>query len=115
MDAVRLSKPPRKRDRDSTEAKILDTAEQLFASRGFDAVSTKQLATAAGVTIGAIYHHFENKEALYEAVAKRAFSRGAVAPKALFESSESPETRLQQLAAWFVHSIVSDKNFGLLL
>jgi len=109
------NKQPRRRDRDFTESKILDAAEQLFALYGFDAVSTKQLATTAGVTIGAIYHHFDGKEALYAAAARRAFSRGAVAPRELFDAMDPPEVRLKKLAEWFVSSIVSDKNFGLLL
>lgn len=108
-------KRPRKRNREVTEAIILDAAEQLFALHGFDAVSTKQLATMADVTIGAIYHHFDSKEALYAAAARRAFARGAVAPRALFTSTSPPETRLRELAEWFVKSIVSDRTFGLLL
>jgi AcrR family transcriptional regulator len=106
---------PRKRAGQSTEEKILSTAEKLFARYGFDAVRTKQLAVDAGVTIGAIYHHFASKEALYEAATRRVFSRRSIPPKKLFESDESPERRLTQLVSWFVSSIISDKNFGLLL
>lgn len=106
---------PRTRDRNATETKILDVAEYLFAVHGFDAVSTKQLAATAGVTIGAIYHHFEGKEALYAAAARRAFSRGAIAPRELFDSVEPPEIRLEKQVEWFVRAIVEDRNFGLLL
>lgn len=99
----------------STEERILATAEKLFARNGYDAVSTKQLAADAGVTIGALYHHFSSKEALYEAATKRVFSRRSAPPKKLLESTEPPERRLAQIVSWFVSNIISDKNFGLLL
>jgi len=99
----------------STEERILQTAEALFAEHGFDAISTKQLACCAGVSIGALYHHFEGKEALYDAAAQRAFSRSSIAPLAMFHSADAPEIRLRRLVAWFIGSIVSDRHFGLLL
>lgn len=99
----------------STEERILAAAEKLFARNGYEAVTTKQLAAEAGVTIGGIYHHFSSKEGLYEAATKRVFSRRSAPPQKLFESNEPPERRLAQIVSWFISSIVSDKNFGLLL
>ena len=110
-----LKKPLRKRDGPQTENKILTTAEKLFARYGFDAVSTKQLATEAGVAIGALYHHFPSKEAVYAAVTKRAFATRSALPKKLLESNEPPERRLVQMVTWFIQSILLYKNFGLLL
>jgi AcrR family transcriptional regulator len=107
--------PARRRDGPRTEDTILTAAETLFARYGFDAVSTKQLAGAAGVAIGAVYHHFPSKEALYAAATKRAFARKSVPPQELMESNDPPEKVLTRLIAWFVGSIVMDKNFGLLL
>ncbi len=53
-------------------SKILDTALKLFSERGYFNTSIHDIRRAAGVSIGAIYHHFENKEALakslYEAL-----------------------------------------------
>jgi AcrR family transcriptional regulator len=107
--------PARRRDGPRTEDAILTAAETLFARYGFDAVSTKQLAGAAGVAIGAVYHHFPSKEALYAAATKRAFARKSAPPQELMESNDPPEKVLTRLIAWFVGSIVMDKNFGLLL
>jgi len=105
----------RRRDGPRTKVAILTAAETLFAQYGFDAVSTKQLAAAAGVAIGAVYHHFSSKEALYAAATKRAFARKSTPPRELLESDDPPEKVLTGLIAWFVGSIVLDKNFGLLL
>ncbi len=53
-------------------SQILDAAERLFAERGFAGASLQQIADAAGVSKAAIFHHFENKQALYCAVVERA-------------------------------------------
>jgi TetR/AcrR family transcriptional regulator len=105
----------RKRDGPSTENRILTTAEKLFARYGFDAVSTKQLAAEAGIAIGALYHHFPSKEAVYAAATKRAFAARSALPKKLLESSEPPERKLVQIVTWFIRNVIMDKSFGLLL
>jgi AcrR family transcriptional regulator len=52
----------------ATRAALLGTARALFAERGFAATSTEQLVAAAGVTRGALYYHYADKRALFEAV-----------------------------------------------
>jgi AcrR family transcriptional regulator len=52
--------------------RILDAAEELFADRGFDAVSMHAIAQAAGISKANIYHYFPNKDALYLAVLRSA-------------------------------------------
>ncbi len=51
--------------KDSTAAKILSAAEELFVSRSYADVTIDQVAADASVTKGAIYHHFSSKEHLY--------------------------------------------------
>jgi AcrR family transcriptional regulator len=51
-----------------TRQLILDTAQRLFLSQGFAATPTRQIAQEAGVTVGAVYTHFENKEALWKII-----------------------------------------------
>lgn len=52
---------------------ILKAAAPLFAERGFDGTSTRDLARATGVSEALIYRHFGNKEALFEAICDAAF------------------------------------------
>lgn len=47
---------------------ILKTALELFAQEGVNAVSTKMIATKAGVSEGLIFRHFTNKEGLVKAI-----------------------------------------------
>lgn len=57
---------PRRTHEDSLETKnnILASAQRLFSRRGFERTSLSDIAKYAGVTRGAIYWHFENKEEL---------------------------------------------------
>ncbi len=53
---------------------LLDAAMAVFGSKGMEAASTRDVAAAAGVTPGLLYHYFESKEALALAVvAERGF------------------------------------------
>jgi AcrR family transcriptional regulator len=52
-----------------TQTRILEAAKRLFARRGYDGTTTRDLAQAAGVAEGTIFRHFENKKAILVEVA----------------------------------------------
>ena len=54
-----------------TVQKILDTAERLFAEKGYDRASLQNIIDATGLSKGAIYHHFASKEDIFFAVCDR--------------------------------------------
>ncbi len=56
--------------RGSARARLLDAAVTLIRERGLSATTVDDLCTAAGVTKGAFFHHFESKEALAVAAAE---------------------------------------------
>jgi AcrR family transcriptional regulator len=49
-------------------AELVEVAKGLFAERGYEGTSIEAVLDAAGVSRGALYHHFDSKEALFEAV-----------------------------------------------
>jgi AcrR family transcriptional regulator len=53
---------------ESTRAALVATGRRLFADRGFSDTPTEELVRAARVTRGALYHHFRDKRALFQAV-----------------------------------------------
>lgn len=53
---------------DATRRALVDAARSLFAEHGFAETSTEAVVQAAGVTRGALYHHFRDKTALFQAV-----------------------------------------------
>jgi AcrR family transcriptional regulator len=54
-----------------TKQRILDVAEEMFATDGFGGTSLRSIITAAEVNLAAVHYHFHSKEALLEAVVVR--------------------------------------------
>jgi AcrR family transcriptional regulator len=54
--------------REQTIEALLSAARALFLAKGFAGTATPEIVSAAGVTRGALYHHFEDKQALFRAV-----------------------------------------------
>jgi AcrR family transcriptional regulator len=52
----------------ATRARLIEVARELFAEHGYGAVGTEQIVRTAGVTRGALYHHFAGKRELFDAV-----------------------------------------------
>jgi AcrR family transcriptional regulator len=47
---------------------ILDAALHLFSTQGFRSTSTREIADAAGISTGALYHHFADKELIFQSL-----------------------------------------------
>jgi AcrR family transcriptional regulator len=59
---------------EQTGERILDAAEALFAQRGYEGTSLREIARHAGIQQPGLYNYFENKQALYAAVLDRALA-----------------------------------------
>ena len=54
--------------RETTRTALIDAGRRLFAERGYADISAEELVAEAGVTRGALYHHFDGKRGLFAAV-----------------------------------------------
>ncbi len=63
-----VSKTQKQLQGEQTRQQIINVAARLFIRKGFYGTSIADLAQAAGLTKGALYYHFENKDALFFAV-----------------------------------------------
>lgn len=61
-------KPLREVYAETTRNALLDTGRRLFVERGYPAVAAEELVRAAGLSRGALYHHFGGKPGLFEAI-----------------------------------------------
>jgi AcrR family transcriptional regulator len=85
---------------DATRNALVSAARALFVEKGYAGTSTPEIAVAAGITRGALYHHFKDKRDLFRAVLDRearavadeietAAPRGLPAREALVAGSEA--------------------------
>jgi AcrR family transcriptional regulator len=87
----------------STKDRILGAAEVLFAQRGFEGASLRQLTAAAGVNLAAVNYHFGSKEKLVEQVFRRRLDTlNAQRLAALAKARESGNNRLEDALDAFI-------------
>lgn len=87
---------------DTRRALVLDAARSVFAERGVEGASIREIARRAGYTPGAIYSYFDSKEAIYAALLAESLERlnAEVAGARSFKSQ--PQLTLTSKAqAWF--------------
>lgn len=70
MQPKNARRPNRDRS-EATQADLLAAARKLFTERSYAGTGTPEIATAAGVTRGALYHHFADKRALFLGVVEQ--------------------------------------------
>ena len=97
----------------STKERILTAAEALFAQRGFEAASLRQLTSAAGVNLAAVNYHFGSKDHLVEQVFKRRLDQlNARRLAALKQISAQPETTLEDVLSAFIRPALDLSHDG---
>ena len=107
---MRATKVPRlERRPEARPQELLEAALRVFAEQGYRTARLDDVADAAGVTKGAIYHYFDTKEALLLGVIEHyqalAFGR---AEEALRDKSASAATRIRLL----IHKVFSERETG---
>lgn len=76
--------------RTQTRRALISAARRLFADKGYAGTGTPEIVSAAGVTRGALYHHFADKEALFAAVVEEEHLLVAMTINAAGENDEEP-------------------------
>lgn len=69
-------KKMRSRDSEATRSAALDTAQHLFAEKGFAGTTMREIASCSGVSQPLIHYHFGSKDGLYSAVKERLMQEG---------------------------------------
>jgi len=102
--AARAGKRPGKRlsrghDAAATREALLKSATQLFAERGFDAVTVADIAQQAGVNKALINYHFGGKLQLYRTIVRELFNELVVRVEPLRHDARAPGEVLRELIA----------------
>ncbi|WP_110589975.1 TetR family transcriptional regulator [Microbacterium suaedae] len=99
-----------------TAESVCEAGEELFSKEGYSAISLDDVAQAAGVTRGAVYHHFRSKSGLFAAVTARVQSRVADAVVAAAAAAGGdPHERLRAGSHAFLDVITSSSAARILL
>ncbi|HYC75084.1 TetR/AcrR family transcriptional regulator [Brevundimonas sp.] len=77
-----------------TRQKVLDAARQLFAERGYEPATIRDIAKGAGMSTGAVFANFQDKAELFEAVLSTDMGKLAGTMKAAAAAEGSVRTRL---------------------
>ena len=109
----------RRRDAARSRESILDAAERLFASRGYEGTSLQEVGAAAGVSRGTPSYFFRSKAELYRAVLERSFDQVRNAVKSgrerALRSGEPPEVVLAGAVGEYFDFITGHPYFVRLL
>lgn len=109
----------RRSNKDRTEATrqtLMDHARELFVERGYNQTATPDIVAAAGVTRGALYHHFADKRDLFLAVIDREAERvAAEIAGAAGEAVSARDALVRGIATYFSAMAVPGRSRLLLL
>jgi len=99
----------------NSKEKILVKAKNLFAEKGFTAVSMRSLAKTVNMSAAALYHHFPDKNTLYLETVQYAFADKAIRFSDVWKMESSAEKKLALFVSSLIQVLVSDSEFHRLI
>lgn len=108
-DKMRVSKEPEVRKQE-----IIDVAMKVFAEKGYEATTMKDIAKEAGVVAGLCYHYFQNKHELYQTAVTQYAKECSKAFVSVFSRTEQPLEECLGCLEKLMHEQAGDykyKNF----
>lgn len=109
---------PRRSNRERTETTrtaLLSAARRLFIEKSYAETATPDIVAAAGVTRGALYHHFADKQALFRAVVEQEASQVADEIERATPASVNARDALMEGGRAFVAAMAAPGRTRLLL
>lgn len=111
-----IAGPRSNRDRtEATRAALIDAARELFVRKGYGDTSTPEVVAAAGITRGALYHHFADKRDLFRAVLVREMQAVAADIRAAAPAELPPREALLAGSAAYLRAMSVPGRTRLLL
>lgn len=89
----------------------MEAAAHYFCAHGYDAASMRDIAAAAGLLVGSLYHHFSSKEDLFINVFEEGLRRTSEAVLAAIETPREPWAQLEAACVRHVEVILSNDSF----
>jgi AcrR family transcriptional regulator len=106
--AARIARPGKKRDRGAKQQALIRAATELFAARGYEATTTREIAARAGCAEGLIHRYFQGKAGLLFALMRFHASEEVSGP---LPQADHLEQEIQQLLEWELERVWKDRDF----
>ncbi|MFP3545678.1 TetR family transcriptional regulator [Rhizobium sp. SIMBA_035] len=100
---------------EQTQQALIAAARRLFVDKGYAETATPDIVSAAGVTRGALYHHFEDKRALFRAVIELEAGKVAEEIESRSADAQSPRDALLTGASAYFDAMAAEGRTRLLL
>lgn len=101
-----------RRMRDERREQILAAALELFVSRGLAATRASDIAAAAGISQGLVYHYFGSKDDIYVELIRTAFEGMNEAVRALEADAGSPREKIARALSELLRLLESREDFA---
>lgn len=102
----------REQQKQQTKQRILDTASAMFKEKGFEKVSTRQIATACNIAIGTVFSHFCDKDSLIKAIFHQSIEKELAQYCQQAENTTSGLAYFLGMAQVFYHFYQQDRAFS---
>ena len=91
--------------RSERRTQMVELAGDLFAEKGFRATTVREIADAAGILSGSLYHHFDSKESIADEILSSFLNEVLADYRAAAASAGSPRTVLEQIVRSTSHTL----------
>jgi AcrR family transcriptional regulator len=95
---------------EATRARLVETAYALFLKKGFHGTSLRDIAEEAGVAVGGIYNHFQDKEEIFAMVLDTYHPYHTLLPAVLAIQAETVESYVRQLGRMIYKSLTDAES-----
>lgn len=98
--------------KNNVRSKIIDVATALFADKGYDGVTIRQIAQQVGVKLPTLYYYFRDKHELYKEVEAITYGKATTLLQEFFDSKDlGPRQQLRLSITTMIQLLEKDKNF----
>ena len=108
---ARITQPGKKRDRAAKQQALIRAATELFASRGYEATTTREIAARAGCAEGLIHRYFQSKSGLLFALMRFHASEEATELGEHLPRADELDQEIQQLLEWELDRMWKARDF----
>ncbi|HSK48882.1 MAG TPA: TetR/AcrR family transcriptional regulator [Solirubrobacterales bacterium] len=105
-----MARTRRSADREARREELLRIAAGLFAERGYEATTVRDIASAAGILSGSLYHHFDSKEAMVDAILAPFLAEAVAGCEAVVAGGEGPRRTLEGLITAALDGIADNRD-----